>query len=374
MRIYLITMTLISIGSTLHGGEKLISVELHSKKEYVLGEPVVLDIKATNVSGRDLNASEGEISIYLSKDDHDFQRFQPGLSDVISCGKYSPRNFALGTTQERREWVVYTEMPDEKKVDDGIFLRNSPKIRNPVMAPADKWGRLALDKPGRYWIKVGYPLAVWDSMPKGQTYESNTVEISVKPPKGVDVKVWQKLNNPRYLFFLQAAQVPWIYQGDKRRTFPEVPGELVDLFTKMPTSSYHDDIKEALTRYYWHRRRPLSPKKAFADEELTLIRKAVGIKDFVNGPFPDDARLDAKITFDFPPMTTRLQAFDYFSDQTGVPLAMDPRMEKSIVTPLPKMSLRTFMRRWNFGLTKWIKHGDGYKLILQCKVRSCISG
>jgi hypothetical protein len=84
------------------------------------------------------------------------------------------------------------------------------------------------------------------------------------------------------------------------------------------------------------------------------------------GPFPDDPRLDAKVTCDYPTPTTMLLFFRDLSKQTGIPLTVPPELEDGRITCVKHTeSLRTAMRCWTESTNgTWVLDGAGYRFLL----------
>ena len=112
-------------------------------------------------------------------------------------------------------------------------------------------------------------------------------------------------------------------------------------------------LKELIRRY------PSSPYAVIAKQHLTKI----GDPEF-NQLFPDDRRLDQQITYEFPQVTPLEEVLTRFSKQTRVPLSLAPDLKRQSLRSLRLTeTLRNAMKGLIGSKSKWIREGDGYKLV-----------
>jgi hypothetical protein len=130
-----------------------------------------------------------------------------------------------------------------------------------------------------------------------------------------------------------------------------------------PTSGYVPTIRDALVRYYgyqlYYKNEPAEREET--ERERALVRKVTGIKD--EALFPDDKRLDAKVSVLFAEPTAYGVIFQEFTRQSGVPLDAPPAIKGLKPMVAEDNSLRTVMRNHASHMKgAWKRRGDGYFL------------
>lgn len=323
------------------------------KEEYVVGEPVLLVLTARNITGEDvkgltvfLDVGEPEIRLYISRDGEKFRRYKIG--DFIHPAEVGRD---LNVLPPGQAWQYRLRM---------LYARHEPS-------------RLAFPEAGHYWVKAVYPLMGrrpseplrrkrFDQSGRDE-YESNAVEIVVRHPAGVDATVWQTVQEPAFLRFLQrhcGAEDPAV----TREAASGVSERAMALLETVPHSSYHDAIRYSLRDLYDGRRDRIKYLTSQKDRQLSHIRSALGIEELPPGPFPEDARLDAIVTYEFPQGTPLTFALDELSRQARVPLSADPKFaSQNFVSLKATRSVRDFMLSRSGWGKKWEPYGDGYRLV-----------
>ena len=163
-----------------NGGESNgIKVHLEPEKTtYLVGEPVMFRVVLKNNTRKDIQAwveaLQNQVQIFLS-DGKRFNRFEDGMQLAIKVLPSTEKIKPNGTKIYQFK-VLYTASPKEPEK-----------------------GKLAFPKPGTYCIQAKYPL-----FPDRKMFESNLAHITVKKPAGDDAKIWQKINRPSVLRFLQS--------------------------------------------------------------------------------------------------------------------------------------------------------------------------
>jgi len=305
------------------------------RTEYVLGEPILLNVAVKNVGREALKAwkvhtdyTEPEIIVLISKDARSFDRYVMGVFGAVNFGVIV-EVLKAGESREYSLRVLYAE-----------------RHRT----------RLALKEPGRYWIKVRYPLITPEPLRRTEL-ESNTVEVRVNQPKPADAEVWQAIRAPEFLRFIQCGV------GHPKR--PDVPRKVAELVRKHPKSTYDAALRWALNRYYERAVYPKGRQWAQQQPELEEIREALGMPKEPEGPFPDDRRLDVTVTFRFPEFTPLEDVFDVISVASGVPLRLAPELRiRRMRTAQITESVRKFMRLQVDIDGSWVPEPDGgYRLV-----------
>lgn len=306
------------------------------REKYLLGEPVPLRGALRNVGKEPFTELRADLPIR-----------HPALDIVVSQDGIhfgEPLRIIGGGGKVKRKRD--TLEPDQEWVFDLRVLYTHSHLT-----------RLAFESAGQHFIKVGYPLM---SRGKGQrvVVESNVLRVVVVEPKGDDRKVWDQIDRPEFLRFLES--------GRAEPSHPEIPRQAVELVRAFPQCGYQEALRHALREYYDARRGGLS-----ADPELPLppdldeIRRLLGIPKEPVGPFPDDRRLEVKVTFHFPEQTPLEEVLALISRQAGVPLRLSPDLQIRTMSTVPSaMPLRRFMRQMDGLQTGWIREEDGgYRLV-----------
>jgi hypothetical protein len=74
--------------------------------------------------------------------------------------------------------------------------------------------------------------------------------------------------------------------------------------------------------------------------------------------------LDVKIQYHYPEPTPLANVFHEMSQQSGVALELDATLKVRTLSSLPQtVTLRKYMEIVSAYKAKWIKEGDGYKLV-----------
>lgn len=295
------------------------------KQIFVLGEPIPLDVSVTNVAQEAIKAydiidhSHGscpEFGIYIAQEDEAFRSYTPG--DCIQADISPRRVFDLkpNGTLDYQLRVLYANAPPSN---------------------------LAISEPGTYAIAVKHPQV--------ERVKSSVVKIRVTEPRGVDAKIWNAVQSRAFLYFLH-----W---GAVAKEDAAIPLRAAELLKSHAESSYHDDLRWALKEYYQRHKDELS------DYEAQLIREVARIA--VPRPDPtvldDDARLDQVITYHFPNQTPLNNVLRKATRQSGVSLAVDPKLQKrTMASARVTQPLRTFMHGLANSGAHWIRDGDGYLL------------
>ncbi len=304
-----------------------------ARARYVIGEPVVLRCALRNLAPHpieeyrvDNSRDHGNVEVHVSRDGFRFSQYRMG--------------------------IFPTERVSRKKQTLGASADWSFELR--VLYTFERASRLAFEQPGEYSIKVLYPL-ISRSTPRRQVVESNVVRVEVHSPTGADAVVWSVIRELDFVYFLQSGLV--------NRDHPDVPRRAVELLRTAAGSRYESSLRWALEQYYNDRRSRLSREKQEKDEVLNSIRGALHMPTVAAAPFPEDGRLDVKITYHFPEWTSLEKALGVISAKSGVELAIAPELAKGKIQTLEVVeTLREFMGRQAVRSAIWLKEGDVYKL------------
>lgn len=306
-----------------------------SRTEYVLGEPVVLIMTLKNTGRSDVLAWVDDFSyavdLEIGRVGGPFQRYEHPVEMWDNVDPAIP----LPPGQEK----VYVFR---------LLLRRGAQLGE---------SQFVFAEPGRYRAKAKYPL--YPIYPTQRMVESNTVEFRIKERQGVDAKVWEQINRPQFLRFVQS--------GEVRREDGDVVQKAVDVLRRWPKSSYDGAIRWALEQHFRERTRGFGkrgvPSDIKLDPELEAICGVLGIRRVPSGPFPEDKRLDARISYAFLEKTAFEHAFEVISTLSGVPLRVHPELRHRSMVSLPQTTtLRTFMARCGENVV-WVRDGNGYKLV-----------
>jgi hypothetical protein len=319
------------------------------KATLVLGEPLLLTVTVTNKEDVPIEAErtllqedgmEPDIQVFISQGTAPYKEYTMGIFPA-ACVERMTEILEPGVERQYRLRVLYTS--------------KSPSA-------------LALPQPGTWRIKARYRL-VWRDSPgsrpgEGRTtrneYDSDAIEVTVAEPAGTDEILWRHVRKPAFLFFLQAGGI----LREPAEDHPTVTVEAMDLLQEFPDSSYDAAIRWALKQYYERRRERLTYLESQKDRELSRIRSALGIDELPPGPFPEDARLDVIVTYEFPEETPLLLVLEQLSWQARVPLSADPEFAEQRYRSLKTTkSLREFMDARDDWGRKWEPHGNGYRLV-----------
>lgn len=309
-----------------------------ARGEYLLGEPVLLQLTLTNlglegfkVPEAFLQISESEIPIYV-----DGRRF------LLGYPSWRPSSHASLLLQSGQNWKYWL------RVGYGYFEHEHEQGAPPT--------RLVFDKPGTYTLRTGS--GPRDPQPYNQ--HSNEVSVRIRTPAGVDAKVWQRLQKMEGIF----GALQW-YEGPWREHVPK----LIDLLEEVPETGYAETFRSALRRFYFSQRLKVSL------EERAKIRQLTGITDLREFK---DPRLDVLIEPPFDPAKARIRI------DGSIQLRIDTLLEVLAEQSKVPLEATTYLRRRTVGFTKpppdlrgymehdfvtdrlhawWVKRGDGYVLV-----------
>ena len=316
------------------------SVRVDSEKsEYVLGEAVLLDVIVTNVTDGDIDVWVDilrwqQIQVFVASGEDDFQQF-------------------MGV---RRGYDVFPEMEPLKPGDSKSYGFRVLYTPDSIRETRKPW-HLAFEKPGPYRVKARYQRRDYS------TVESDAIQLQIKEPEWLDARLWEEINSPELLYFLQESGVRY----EDRRHEHRIVYKAFELYQR-PRSSYHPALKYALRNVYEGHRLKMS-------KELSRLRRwhmILGIEEPLpelpreSKLFLDDRRLDIRVTYHFPEPTQLEDVFNEISEQTAVPLRVAPalaihRMKGG--TKDRKITLRDFMDARDGHGAAWLREGDAYKLV-----------
>jgi len=229
-----------------------------SKVRYLRGEPVLVTVTITNDGKKDI----------------------PAWIDMV---KYAVTFFVKHDGNEFRKVNVYggSDLKLDRYVDPlPPGQSKSYEFRILPIYERGKASALAFDKPGTYHVKVRYPL--WKTTVK---FESNTIQVRIQKPTGVDAKAWAEMDRPHFLRFLQSG----VALRDKGEYPPITAARLLKEY---PGSRYRPVLHWALSDFtrrrpgFWFKDKHLKPadvkliKEALAaggKVETSQISPAVGI-------------------------------------------------------------------------------------------------
>lgn len=269
MRWLVVSLLIVSIG---RGDEKpKVSVTLTSPRyEYLLGEPVILEVTVRNEMTEEIKAFEifvknvePEIEVYFSQDGKTFQEYEIGI--------YPAHNI------ERR---VKTLKPGEVWKYE---LRVLYTHKNP--------SGLVFEQPGIYFLKVIYPL--WwakskDRLRKILKIPSNVIQVQILQPTGVDAQVWAQIKSNEFLYFIQSGMVKLEWEEVEKvksikgrltdkdwveKEYGKTVAKVVEVLRSFPESRYHPVLRDALRVFYEKNKFKLTPEQA---QTLHLV---LGIKE-----------------------------------------------------------------------------------------------
>jgi len=330
-----------------NGGESPPRVDVHlaaDKTTVVLGEPVLLTVTVRNADEKPIEAqevflqedgAEPEIAVYIAQEREFFQEYRMGIYPILSA--------------ERKLEVL---QPGEGK-----------DYRLRVLYTSERENRLAFDQRGKWSVKTSYRLVWRDSLGyfRGDDFESNTIDIKVTFPRDTDARLWEHVRRPDFLYFLQSGGVlDRTHGGD-----PKLPLQAAELLQQLPGCSYDAPIRWALKEYYESERSSLTYDEAQRNPVLSRLRSVLGMVEEApsEGPFPEDTRLDAIVTYYFPDLTPLDVITEQVCSQTGVRLRIAPELRvRRITSSLMTESLRRFMNKCGGPDATWVREGKGYRL------------
>lgn len=294
------------------------------RRDYLLGEPVLLDLKFRNDSKESIKVVEVviepghyEAPVWIAPDGDRFEEFRPNVSDY------------------KRSRQVFT-----------LRMGDALEYQYRVIGASRTGFQMPFAKPGAYRIYVVFPLYVAGT-PGTVEIPSNLVEVRVKQPAGDDAKVWDQLKDPAFLTLLQYENV-----DDKRK---DVPLKLIELLRSYPNSGYAPALRMALSRIYFHKRSGLP------QQDQHKLAQALGIT-MIEGVA--DPRLDARRKEPFEkdvPLSKLLASLS----QLGVTLDALPELkEQKVNISEAYTTLRGSMAALGDKLeATWEKRGDAYFLV-----------
>jgi hypothetical protein len=296
------------------------------RRDYLLGEPVVLELALRNTSKEAIKLVEifveplyYEATLWIARNDRTFEQFHSNA--VIP--KTKRRTLVLGP---------------------GDALKYHYRV---VGTPWPKF-RFAFPAPGDYRVYVVYPLWVV-GVQETTNIKSNIVAVRIKQPEGEDAKVWEELKNPSLLTLLQTESVPEGWENEVR--------QLGKLLHTQPKSGYAPALRHLLVK--------LAPRMhgSLSFDEATRWGEMLGIKGFAwVEEDPADNRLDAIRKDSFMKETSVGDVLKSLSKASGAMLEAPPETKaKTIRIADSQASVRECMRTLrHFGA--WERRGDGYFL------------
>jgi hypothetical protein len=305
-----------------------LSVVLSSRAAYLLGEPVRLTVAVTNKAPapiRDIYRPaafediEPQIITWLSADGKSYARYTPELPVLRQPPE--PTSLGPGAT-----WIF----------DLTVCYQTFSK-------------QLAFPKPGKYYLKVAYPLMRQQasSYPR---IESNCIEIHIRRPEEMETKVWERINTHEFLYFLQTARL------DERH--PQTAKKVLEVLEDFPQTSYKMALRYSLHRFY------LGAWKSLKPEEAKGIRTLLGL---VHIDQADDARLDVPIRVLAKGNMTVQELLESLAEQSNVRLHASAELTQ---LPVTRPTSATTLRHWMKALADdcnafWSLKADAYYLTRQ---------
>ncbi len=198
-----------------------IEVQLTSQKqEYVLGEPVLLAIRVTNRTGKDIQAikhpvmddSSSEIRLLISRD---------------------------GTNYSKMEVGAFGEFRDDVQVSKTLRNEESWQFDLRALFTAYRGNRLIFDKSGKWLVKASFPLR---HHLQRRELESNVIPIVIKEPEFPNIELWRRIQGNGFLYFLQSGRMKFGHL--------ETVSEAIDILREFKEGPYHPAIRYALRQYH----------------------------------------------------------------------------------------------------------------------------
>lgn len=263
-----ISLFIASIG---RGDEKpKVSVTLTSPHhEYLLGEPVILEVTVRNEMTEAIKAFEifvedvePEIKVYFSEDGKAFQEYKIGIYPIHRIIR-RVKTLKPGEAWKYKLRVLYT-------------------CKNP--------SGLVFEQPGTYFLKVIYPLwwAESNRLRGILKFPSNVVQVQVLQPTGIDEQVWEQIKSNEFLHFIQSGRVKLEWEEVEKaksikgrltdRDWVEIRYgktvvKVVEVLRSFPESRYHHALRYALRLFYEANKFNLTP------EQAQTLRLVLGIKE-----------------------------------------------------------------------------------------------
>ncbi|MSU76571.1 MAG: hypothetical protein EXS16_00605 [Gemmataceae bacterium] len=215
------------------------------RKEYVLGEPVLFDLRLHNRSKAPINVLEvfveshrSEARLWIAAKGDIFQEFQ---------------KFSVAEKRDRR----------------GLMLEPNKSLHYQyrVLVQMEPQFHMAFPKPGEYQVYAVYPLSL-SGGPQGVLIASSVVTVHITEPVGEDAKVWAKLNKRDFLIFIQADR-------ELTEEHKAIVPKLAEVLAAHPKSSYTPALRRALSK--------VSPRRhgSLSFEETVRLEEILGLKGFV---------------------------------------------------------------------------------------------
>jgi len=314
------------------------------KSGYVLGEPVVLTVFVKNATREPLRVwpdaiRHQMIAIELSEDGKHFRPIEIS-GRIINVGTAS-----VTLLPGEKKGYVFRILVSEK------WFNNSPKEKK---AGAEEAGRfLFLKRPGRYFVRA--------RMRSRPSVVTARLSVRVEPPCGESAVVWSKIREPAMLYFLQF--------GRPLRSDWRTVKRAVEVLREHEEHAYYDDLVWALRAYY-HNQVLHQGARQFPERES--IRKLLALPLMENffsatgGRIGYDRRLRLRQVILEAGSFTLDELLQKATRQTGVVLSRERSItgDSRIDYPGGVLSLRQFMRQLSEVGNGWVRHGDGYRLVV----------
>jgi hypothetical protein len=310
--------------------DKRVTLETQ-RRDYLLGEPVVLDLRFRNLSNETIKVVEVfveptyyEAPLWISRQGEQFQTFRPNTEIA---------------KRERRTLVLKP--------------MGSLTYKYRVVGVPSNEVRLALPKSGAYRVYSLYPLYVAGGSPQSRELPSNVVEIRIQEPSGEDAKVWQQLRrDPALISLLQAEAVDEEHK--------DTPVRMAEILIAYPASRYAPALRHALLKVVPRL------KDSVSFEQASRLADILGIKDFARAEDdPKEKRLDAIRKESFMQHTTVGHVLRSLSKDSGLALDSTPPLKSRTIRMADSLAtVRDCMRTLRSAVDgAWERRGEGYFLV-----------
>jgi hypothetical protein len=320
------------------------------KSVYLPSEPMVFRVCIKNVGSKAVDHVDNyhlawDIGFYVAVNHGDFVRYSMDPGYVLQGVNSQPP-----TVLRPGESVSYTF------AESGVFPE-CDKTRK------FKW---VFDKIGTYQVKCAYPRD--RSVPLGcETsvgylaaggFVSNTFEIHIPEPSGIDGVLWHEIERSDVL--------PFVLRTEYQRA--DAARRALGMLRGSASSDYDKVIRSALKDFVWTVR-----VRARGSEYDRNVSELVGEiqaalenpRPTERGPFIRDRRLDRVIVQELSSPSSLADAVESVSRKCGVPLRLATELENgTIASGWGVESVRTFMRLECIGGRRWVCQADGGYILL----------
>lgn len=234
-------------------GFKLLTLQIAAdRREYIVGEPMVLSVSVINETARtveifntlqlDVKNTGGHLSIFIARVGESYKAYQgpwPVIDAVYAKVKLSP-GFALREDITLLYTGGYSDLKSDFKHLNELYAE---PLRREAQEKRFRRG-FAFSEAGTYRIKAWF-----HGHGSKAEIESEPIEVQVSEPQNPDdVAIWNVLKtDPAFAYFMQTGGSGEVHTSAKTKQIVKALESLVESY---PASGYGEHIRSGLSKHY----------------------------------------------------------------------------------------------------------------------------